>query len=184
MATLAAASIATQIAVGSAVAATVTGAASYFEQKKAGREAEREQEKARETSEASAQVENARRRRRAIAQQRIAAAQNRANMSEATQSSSALTGVNSALGTQTGANIGAQRAQVTSQRQIGRFNQNAADALRTGQERAGLFNLASQGFTRGAQAYRFGSTNNATTTQPTMPSLDSTPYSANFGFGQ
>lgn len=184
MATIAAAGLATQIAVGSAVAATITGAAGYFEQKKAGREAEREQKKARRTSEASAQVENARRRRRAIAQQRMAAAQNRANMSGAIQSSSALTGVNSALGTQTGANIGAQQAQVASQQQIGRFNQNAANALRTGQERAGLFNLASQGFTMGAQAYGFGSTNNTTTTQPNTPSFDSTPYSANFGFGQ
>lgn len=130
------------ILVASGLLAGATGVAQYFEQKKAAREAQRAQEQANRASQAYAQVENARRRRQAIAQARIAAATNQANMSQAVQSSSALSGVQASLGTQFGANIGAQQQQIGSQQQIMNLQQQSANALRRGNERAGLWTVA------------------------------------------
>lgn len=120
--------------------AAATGVPQYFEQKKAGRRAARQQEQANRVSQASAQVENARRRRQAIAQARIDAAQNQAAQSQAVQSSSALSGVQSSLGTQLGANIGTQQSRVASQQNIQNLQQSASDILRKGQERVALLN--------------------------------------------
>lgn len=132
------------IAAGTGLFAGATGIPQYFEQKKAGRRAAREQEKANKTSQAAAQVENARRRRQAIAQARVAQAQNQVGMGSAVQSSSTLQGVQSSIGSQLGANIGAQNQRITSQRQIQGFQQNAADALRRGQERTAMWDAAGQ----------------------------------------
>jgi multidrug efflux pump subunit AcrA (membrane-fusion protein) len=130
------------IAAGTGLFAGATGVPQYFEQKKAAREAARAQEQANRVSQASAQVENARRRRRAIAQARMAAATNTAAMSGDVQSSSALSGVQSSLATQLGANIGAQQQQVNTQQNIMNLQQQGANAMRRGQERAGLWQAA------------------------------------------
>lgn len=147
------AALTTVALVGAGIAAAGT-VGSYFEQKKAARRAERKQEKANNISRASAQVENARQRRRAIAQARLAQAQNIANQSQQVQSSSALTGVQSGITSQLGANIGAQQQMIGNQFAIQGLQQGAASALRKGQERAGLWSLAGQfgqmAFTAGA----------------------------------
>lgn len=114
---------------------------SYFEQKKAGRRAERAQEKANRMSSAQAQAENARNRRRAIAQARLAQAQNQASQGSEVQSSSALSGVQSGLSTQLGANFGAQKQRIGTQLGIQGQQQRAATAIRKGNERAGMWNL-------------------------------------------
>lgn len=162
-------------------AALATSAAGAYAQYEAGKSAEKKQEKARAVSQASAQVENARQRRRAIAQARIAQAQNVAQQGSEVQSSSGLAGVQSSLSTQLGANIGAQQQRFASQTQIGNLNQSAANRLRRGQNIAGFANLASQGFMLGAQAQGFGSqTPNNPQGQPLQ--LQQQPYQANFGF--
>jgi len=130
------------IAAGTGLFAGATGVPQYFEQKKAAREAARAQEQANRVSAASAQVENARRRRRAIAQARMASAANAANLSQSVQESSALSGVQASLGTQLGANIGAQGQQISSQQNIMNLQQQGANALRRGQERAGMWQVA------------------------------------------
>jgi hypothetical protein len=85
---------------------------------------------------------------------RLAQAQNIANQSQQVQSSSALTGVQSSITSQLGANIGAQQQMVGNQFAIQGLQQGAASALRKGQERAGLWGLAGQfgqmAFTAGA----------------------------------
>lgn len=146
------AAVSTIALVGAGITAAGT-VGSYFEQKKASRRAQREQEKANRTSQATAQVQNARARRRAIAQARIAQARNEASQSQAIGSSSALSGVQSGLSAQTGANIGAQQAQVRSQFAIQGFQQNAANAMRRGQERAGMWQLGGQ---LGQAAFSYG----------------------------
>lgn len=127
-------------------AAGATGIPQYFEGKKAARKSARAQEKANAVSRASAQVESARRRRRAIAQARVAQATNQANMGSAVQSSSTLQGVQSSIGSQLGANIGAQQQQIGSQMRIQGLQQQSADAMREGQERIGMWNAAGQTF--------------------------------------
>jgi len=129
------------IALGTALFGAATGVASYVEQRNAARKAAKEQEHANDIAYAQAQVENARQRRRAIAQARIAQAANLANQSQEVQASSALSGVQSSISAQLGANIGAQNQQIGTQ--LGSLNaqQNAADALRRGQERAGMYTL-------------------------------------------
>lgn len=140
---------ATTALIAAAAVSTAATAYSFYEQDKAGDKAKAAQEKANRVSQASAQVENARRRRQAIAQARIAAATNQANMSQAVQYSSALSGVQASLGTQLGANFGAQQQQIGSQQQIMNFQQQSANALRVGRERAslaqGIGNIASKG---------------------------------------
>ena len=140
--------------------AAATGVPQYFEQKKAGRKAAREQEKANKTSQAAAQVENARQRRRAIAQARVAQAQNQAAANAAVQTNSALSGVQSSITSQLGANIGNQRRQIGNQLAIQGNQQAAADALRRGQERVGMWdvagNTAQMAMSFGAQAGNFG----------------------------
>lgn len=136
---------------GTAILATAglagaTGVPQYFEQKKAGRRAARAQEEANQVSQASAQVANARRRRQAIAQARIAQAQNQAQQSSAVQSSSALSGIQSSISTQLGANIGAQQQQIGSQQRIQNLGQMSADALRRGQERSSMWTAAGNTF--------------------------------------
>lgn len=126
------------------VFASMTGIPQHFEQKKAGRRAARAQEKANQTSQSAAQIENARRRRQAIAQARIARAQNEASVGSEVASSSALTGVQSGLSTQLGANIAAQQQRINAQNTVMGFQQQSADALRRGQERVGLWNAAAQ----------------------------------------
>lgn len=130
------------IAAGTGLFAGATGVPQYFEQKQASRRAEREQRKANETSQAAAQIENARRRRQALAQARMAQAQNRAAAGGTIQDSSALSGVQSSLVTQFGANLSGQRQQIGAQRTIQGYQQNSADALRRGQERVGAWNAA------------------------------------------
>ena len=123
------------IAVGSQVKA-------YHDQKEAAKEAEQAQEKSNRMSAVEAQVENARNRRRAIAQARLAQAQNQAGQGSAVQSSSALSGVQSGLSSQLGANFGAQQQQIGTQFGIQGQQQRAATAIRRGNEQAGLWNLA------------------------------------------
>jgi len=139
------------IALGTGLFAGATGVPQYFEQKKAARRAERAQNKANATERAAAQVENARRRRRALAQARMAQAQNTANQGAAVQYSSALSGVQSSLSTQFGANVGAQNQMIGNQAAVQGYQQQAASALRKGQERAGMWdvagNLAQMGMT-------------------------------------
>lgn len=132
----------TAIALGTLAVASTAG--SYFEQKKAGRRAEREQRKANQASRAAAQVDAARQRRRAIAQARIAQARNQASMSASVGQSSSLAGAQSSVATQLGSNIGAQLGRMNSQRQIQNFQQNVTDITRRGQERAGLWQLGGQ----------------------------------------
>lgn len=132
------------IAAATGIFAATTGIPQYFEQKKAGRRAAREQEKANDISRASAQVENARRRRQAIAQARMAQAQNMAMQGQQVEASSSLTGVQSSLSTQLGANIGAQQQSIGNQQAIINRQQNAADALRRGQERTALWDVGAQ----------------------------------------
>lgn len=136
--------MATAAIVASAVIGVGTSAASYFEQKKAGREAERQQEKANRTESVQAQVENARNRRRAIAQARMAQASNQANMPGAVQSSSALSGVQSGISTQLGANIGAQSQSLGSQQAAFNLRQGAANTLAAGQRRANMWSTVGQ----------------------------------------
>lgn len=121
--------------------ASATGIPQYFEQKKAARGAARAQEEANRVSRASAQVENARRRRQALAQARLANAQNIAAQGSQVQTSSQLSGVQAALGSQFGANIGAQQQQIGAQQNIQNLQQRQADILRSGQERVGLYNV-------------------------------------------
>ncbi len=120
--------------------AAATGIPQHFEQKKAGRRAQRAPEAANRTSQSAAQIENARRRRQAIAQARIAQARNEASVGSEVTASSALTGVQSGLSSQLGANIGAQRQRVGAQQTIQGFQQQSADALRRGRERVGALN--------------------------------------------
>lgn len=129
------------IAASTGLFAAATGVPQYLEQKQAGNRAAREQRKANETSQAAAQIESARQRRRAVAQARIAQAQNQAAQSGVVTSSSQLSGVQSSLSTQLGANIGAQRQQIGAQRTIQGYQQSAANALRKGQERTDLWNV-------------------------------------------
>lgn len=120
-----------------------TGIPQAFIARRAGRRAEREQQRAQRTSEASAQVISARRRRQAIAQARIAQARNIAAQDVGVQTS-ALSGVQSGIASTLGANIAEQRANIQNQQAIFGFQQSAADILRRGQERAGLFTAAGQ----------------------------------------
>src|SRR5690554_4852026 len=130
------------IAAGTGLFAAATGVPQYFEQKQAANRAAREQRKANETSQASAQIENARQRRRALAQARVIQAQNQAAQSSAVAESSTLSGVQSGISTQLGANIGAQQQRIGAQRTIQGYQQSAADAMRQGQERVGMWNAA------------------------------------------
>lgn len=145
--------MATAAIVASAVIGAGTATASYFEQKKAGREAERQQEKANRTESAQAQVESARNRRRAIAQARMAQAANQANMPGAVQSSSALAGVQSGISTQLGANIGAQSQSLGSQQAVFNLRQGAANTLAAGQRRANMWSTVGELGQQGFNAY-------------------------------
>lgn len=126
----------------SAAITTTAGVASAIEQREAGKRAERRQEEANEISRASAQVANARRRRQAIAQARIAQAQNVAAQGGEIASSSPLAGVQAGITSTLGANISEQRAAVQNQQAIFGFQQRAQDAIRRGQERADIFDVA------------------------------------------
>ena len=130
------------IEVSTALFAGATGVPQYFEQKKAATEARQKQEAANRVSQASAQVENARRRRQAIAQARMASAQNVAAQGSQVQSSSALSGVQAGLGTQLGANIGAQGQRIAAGQDIQNLQQGAANALQKGKERTAMWNAA------------------------------------------
>lgn len=125
-------------AVGGGLAAAAT-TASYFEQKKTAKKVRRRQEEANRISSSAAQVENARNRRRAIAQARMAQAQSLASTGGAVQSSSALQGNAAGLGAQLGANIGFQGAQVRTQQGIIAQQQAAANAQAQGNLNAGLY---------------------------------------------
>lgn len=130
--------MATAAVIGGVLAAGAT-TASYFEQKKTARKVEREQKEANDISSASAQVENARRRRRAIAQARMAQAQNLANAGGSMQNSSAITGTNAGLATQLGANMGTQGANISTQTALQGQQQKIADIQTDGALRAGIW---------------------------------------------
>jgi|SRR6056297_1955926 len=152
----AAAIIAPVATFGTASAAGATGIPQYYEQKSANREARRieqqaqaEREKANRISQAGAQVENARRRRQAIAQARVAQARNAASVGSAVQTSSALSGTQSGISSQLGANIGAQSQRIGTQSALNQSALTIADlgrqrnqALREGQERIQAWNAA------------------------------------------
>lgn len=129
---------ATTALVASAIVSTAATGYSMYQQKEAGDKAEASQRAANRVSQASAQVQSARERRRAIAQARIAQAQNTANMGSQIQSSSAAAGVSSSLASQLGANLGAQTQGINSQLNIQGLNQSAASAMQTGRERSSL----------------------------------------------
>lgn len=122
------------------LASAVAGVSQHFEAKKAARKAERKQEHANRVESVSAQVANARSRRQAIAQARIAQAQNMAATSGQVQSSSASSGTNAALASQLGANIGSQQQSIASQQAAFDFRQGAQRALDRGQQRVGAWN--------------------------------------------
>lgn len=124
--------------IGGVLAAAGT-TASYFEQKKTARKVRRRQEESNRISSSAAQVENARNRRRAIAQARIAQAQSLASTGGAVQSSSAIQGNAAGLASQLGSNIGFQGAQVRTQQSIIEQQQAAANAQRSGALKAGLY---------------------------------------------
>lgn len=163
-----------------AVVSTAATAYSLYEQDKAGDKAEAAQEQANRASQASAQVENARRRRKAIAQARMAAAANASNMSQSVQTSSALSGVQSSLGTQLGSNIGAQQQQIGSQQQIMNLQQQSANALRTGRERAsmaqGIGNIASTGLNLYGSNFAMAPPSGVNTQGQRMPLYDNNAY--------
>jgi len=128
----------TAAVIGGVIAAGAT-TASYFEQKKTAREVQRRQEESNRISSSAAQVENARNRRRAIAQARIAQAQSLASTGGAVQSSSAIQGNASGLASQLGSNIGFQGAQVRTQQGIMNQQQAAANAQMQGNLKAGMW---------------------------------------------
>lgn len=119
-------------------AAASTGLPQMAIQSRAADKAEDKQKRANRVAKASSQVENARQRRKAIAQSRIVQAQNIANQGQNVQGSSGLAGVQSSLASQLGANFATQRAGVSNQQNIFDLNQQASDALRQGQETSGL----------------------------------------------
>lgn len=138
--------VATALSAGSQIAG-------HFEEKKATRKAERKQDEANRISSVSAQVRNSTQRRKAIAQARIAQAQNMANAGSAVESSSALQGVQSGIAGQLGSNIGAQNQLLGSQQNAFNFQQGAQDTLSRGRQRSGDFaaigqlaNFAAQNF--------------------------------------
>jgi len=134
------AAITAAILAGASLAATTAG---HFEKKKAARQSKREQEHANRVTSVSAQVQNATQRRKAIAQARIAQAQNQANAGGAVQSSSALAGSNSALAAQLGSNVGTQGQLLGSQQSAFDWRQRSQDTLAEGQQRAGDWNAVS-----------------------------------------
>jgi len=128
--------ITSAVLAGVAAATTVAG---HFEKKKAARKSQRQQEKANRTASVASQVENATARRRAIAQARMAQAQNLASAGGQVQNSSGLAGSNAALGAQLGANVGLQGQQLASQEATFGLRQDAQNTLAKGQLRAGGF---------------------------------------------
>ena len=138
--------------------AAVSTAAGYFEQKKASRKSRRQQEKANRVASVSSQVENATARRRAIAQARMAQAQNLASAGGQVQNSSGLAGSNAALGSQLGANVGTQGQLLGSQEAVFGLRQDAQNTLADGQLRA-------QGFGAIAGLAKFGATNFSPTSE-------------------
>lgn len=132
--------MATAAIVASAVIGVGTATASHFEQKKAARKSERAQTKANDIESASSQVSNARARRRAIAQARIAQAQNQANAGGQVQGSSMQAGVQSSISSQLGANIGAQSQSIGNQMGVLGARQQASNALASGQRKANMWN--------------------------------------------
>lgn len=126
---------------GISLAATVHG---QLEARQAGKKAARQQREANEISKASAQAENARKRRRAIAQARIAQAQNIASQGGQVQSSSATTGAQTGIASTLGANLSSQRRGLVSGQSVFDLNQAASDTLRQGQETQALFGAIGQ----------------------------------------
>lgn len=162
---------ATTALVASAIVSTAATGYSMYAQNEAQDKAQASQERANRVSAASAQVRSARERRRAIAQARIAQAQNAANMGSQVQSSSAEAGVSSSLASQLGANLGAQTQGINSQLNIQSLNQSAANALQTGRERSSLAQGIGSILSTGLQTYAMtrpdstgpaGSTNTST----------------------
>lgn len=125
-----------------AIASTVIGAGTAVMSYEERRSAERDQEKAQKASQSQAQVENARQRRRAIAQQRIAAARNEAQQaSGAVEGSSMLTGVQGSLTSQLGSNISGQRRQVQGGILQGNLMQSAQNKMGRAQTIQSVGNL-------------------------------------------
>lgn len=163
------AAITTAALVGISTAAQIAG---HFEEKKAARKAKRKQDEANRIETVSAQVRNSTQRRRAIAQARIAQAQNQANAGGEVQNSSALQGVNSGIAGQLGANIGAQNQTLGSQQNAFNFRQSAQDTLSRGRQRAGDWNAV-------GQVADFGAQNFSMPSGPTSPQ-SSVPQSSGF----
>lgn len=132
------------IELGTALFASASGVPQFLERRRAGKRAAAAQEEANQISRASSQVENARRRRQAIAQARIAQAQNITASGGNVQQSSVLSGIQSGISTQLGTNISSQRRGINTQQSIVNLRQQATNALRQGEERAGLFDAFAQ----------------------------------------
>lgn len=121
-----------------------TAVAQAYEQRRAGRRAEREQRAANRAQGAAAQVENSRRRRMAIAQARMQQAANFASQGSNISGSSALAGAQGAISSGLGSGIQAANRQVNTAQFTMDRNQAAASAIRRGNERAGWWNAAGQ----------------------------------------
>lgn len=102
------------------------------------------QEEANKVSSAQAQVENARNRRKAIAQARMAQARNIAMQSADVANSSSLTGAQSSISSTLGSNIGMQNARIGSQQRIQGLQQQAADRMAIGGMWQAAGNIAGQ----------------------------------------
>lgn len=162
-------------------ASSAVGIPQFLEARRASKRIESQQRHANEIASASAAVENARRRRRAIAQARIAQAQNVVNQSQAVQSSSALSGVQSSLTTTLGSNIAAQNQQINTQQGIINARQRAADIARSSQENIDLFNaVGSTTVAAGKFLAGGGSFGGTATTGGTQPLFNNTAFVKNY----
>jgi len=150
------AAITTAVLMGVAAAAST---ASYFDAKKSARKSRRVQEKANRTASVSSQVQNATSRRRAIAQARMAQAQNISSAGGQVQNSSGLAGSNAALGSQLGANVGTQGQQLASQEATFGLRQDAQNIMADSQ-------IRQQGFGAIAGLAQFGAANFSPTSAP------------------
>lgn len=143
------AAVTSAVLAGAALAAQT---ASHFEQKKAARKAERQQDHANRVEKVSAQVRNSTQRRKAVAQARMAQAQNQAGAGGQVQNSSGLAGSNAAIASQAGANIGTQGQNLLSKQASFDLRQSAQDTLQKGQQRAADFGAAAGLFQFGSSA--------------------------------
>lgn len=130
-----------------ALAAGALGAgniASTLEQREASKEARRAREQANAVQRSAAAVEASRRRRLAVAQARIARAQNIAQGLDVGAATSLQQGAQASLAANLGTNLASQTRTFASGQQAFDLRQQAQSRLERGQERASLFQAFDQ----------------------------------------